>query len=94
MQINAPGRLIRKKNLTTETTLNFVLAFILAKYNYFSCLSNKTTTDVEHSPNSHLICFLKKHDKMNQNHHISVGKTETSTYPTPLPKKPRVALIN
>ncbi len=30
VQKNAPGRLIRKKMLTTETILNFVLVFILA----------------------------------------------------------------
>ncbi len=44
VQINAPGRLIRKKILTTEKPL--VLLFILAKYNYVSCLNDKTTTDV------------------------------------------------
>ncbi len=49
------------------------------------------TTDEEHSPNnSRNLLFKARQDE--QNHHIDVRKTEASTYPTPLPKKQRVAL--
>ncbi len=80
------GAFNSEKFLTTETTLNFVLAFILA-ITKITFHVKTTITDVKNTHSTiHVICFLI-HEKMNQNHHIGVKKTVTSTYLTPLPKK-------